>query len=79
MTLAKLYEASLTAMGLQPVQVYIIVTTAFFAVYWLIGYIDDIYGIWKAETSYASLTTSVNTLTTDMEEIKKKLDLLLEK
>jgi hypothetical protein len=76
LTFAKVWENTFVYYGIPPVSIYIAMPIGFFVVCFCIGYIYDVKGIWKEETSHSNtkLNPEFVTICENVERMDKKLD-----
>lgn len=83
LTFAKVWEQTFISLGIPLIFVYIALPVGFFSSCWLIGYIYDVKGLWKAETSHTNtklnpefviLYDNIKSIVETLDETNKKLD-----
>lgn len=81
LTFAKVWENTFIDLSVPLVFVYIALPLGFFISCWCIGYIYDVKGIWKEETSHTNMKLNPEFLTilANFETIKSKLEILQQK
>ena len=83
LTFAKVWEQTFISLSIPLIFVYIALPVGFFSSCWLIGYIYDVKGLWKAETSHTNtklnpefviLYDNIKSIVETLDETNKKLD-----
>jgi hypothetical protein len=83
LTFAKVWEETFKFYNIPMVVIYVILPLGYMAACWWIGYLYDVKGIWKEETSHANanlnpefvvLCDNVIELDKKLDELNKKLD-----
>jgi hypothetical protein len=85
LTFAKVWEATFIYLNIPLILVYLALPIGFLISCWCIGYIYDVKGIWKEETSHVNMKlnpefltvlSSFETISSNFEIINSKLDVL---
>jgi len=88
LTFAKVWEGTFIYYRIPTIIVYVVLPVGFFIVCWLVGYIYDIKGIWKEETSHVNVNLnpefviiceSVETVNIKIDDIIRRLEKLDDK
>jgi|WetSurMetagenome_2_1015567.scaffolds.fasta_scaffold07071_12 hypothetical protein len=83
LTFAKVWQPTFENYGIPMAVIYIIMPVGYLSICWMIGYLYDVKGIWKEETSHSNaflnpefvvLCDGVVNLSDKVDEISKKLD-----
>lgn len=78
LTFAKVWEETFLFYGVPMITVYLFLPLGFFGACWWIGYLYDVKGIWKEETSHQNMKLNPEFLTVlaNMDHMVKNLDIL---
>jgi hypothetical protein len=83
LTFAKVWEQTFVSLNIPLIFVYIALPVGFFSSCWFIGYIYDVKGLWKAETSHTNtklnpefviLYDNIKSIVDTLDETNKKLE-----
>jgi hypothetical protein len=78
LTFAKVWEPTFTFYNIPMIVIYVVLPVSFIGACWWIGYLYDVKGIWKEETSHQNMKLNPEFLTvlSNMEHMVKNLDAL---
>jgi len=88
LTFAKVWEGTFIYYEIPAIAIYVALPLGFFIVCWLVGYIYDVKGIWKEETSHANVNLNpefviicenVENVNTKVDDIIRRLEKLDDK
>jgi len=88
LTFAKVWQPTFEAYGIPMLAVYIILPFGFIISSWFIGYIYDVKGLWKEETSHTNiylnqewmiLCENVGILSIKLDDLNKKMENIIKK